>query len=274
MKKIIVFIHIERAGGTSLHHLLNNNFPNYIILNPRRLYTNKEKAFFGVDNLKLLLDKYAQLDGFGGHTTRSFLGYEKLSKFPIFYLTFLRDPVQRYLSHFNYQKNVMNINWKLEDFLATQYFNNFQCKRIINKEDPQEAFKELKKYSFLGLTECYDESLLLLKQRIDWARFNPLYEKKNKIPPSKKNIRFDELPVRLQDSIMRNNRLDQELYDLARNHIYTKQKKEFKGDLAKELESFRKNLNGFKYSMIKKNFIRCKKIIFRYLIEPKLFPQK
>ena len=157
MRQFIVFIHIERAGGTSLHHLLHYNFKNYFTINPRNLRTNNQDSFFRKKNLENLLKKYPECSGIGGHTTRSFLGYADILQYPIFYLTFLRDPVHRYLSHFNYQKNVMKINWKFEDFLATKYFNNFQCKRLVNRENPQEAFQELKKYAFVGLTDHYNE---------------------------------------------------------------------------------------------------------------------
>ena len=270
MKRFIVFIHIERAGGTSLHHLLHYNFKNYKTINPYYLYTNKEEAFFRLENLKKLLQRYPKLDGIGGHTTRSFLNYESAVNNPIFYITFLREPISRYMSHFNYQRQVMNINWSIEDFIEDEYFNNFQTKRIIGEANFKKAYNELLKYSFVGLSEEYNQSLLMLSKKIDWYNFNPLYEKKNEIPSKSKSIKFSELDKEVQEKIISNNSIDIELYNAVKSEIYYKQKKDYKGNLEKDLIEFEQQLLQYRYRFFKKYFNKINKAIFHYFFEKKI----
>lgn len=270
MNNFICFIHIERAGGTSLHHLLHYNFSNYKTINPYYLYTNKPESYFAKDKLYRLLKKFPNTNGIGGHTTRSFLNYENIINKDIFYFTFLREPISRYMSHLNYQRQVMNINWEIEEFVNDNYFNNFQTKRIIGSENWVEAYKELLKYSFVGLTEEYNESLLMLRQKIDWCIFNPLYEKKNEIPSKSKTIKFNELSKNIKKKIIDNNMVDIELYNAVKANIYLKQKENYVGNIANDLTDYIKTLSHFKYSIIKSYKIKMKKAIYRYLYEKKI----
>lgn len=269
--KFINFIHIERAGSTSLHHLLHYNFNNYKTINPRHLYTNNTEAYFSKDKLNKLLKYYPKLEGIGGHTTRSFLNYDEILNKDIFYFTFLREPISRYMSHLNYQQQVMNIDWDIEEFINNEYFNNFQTKRIIGNEGWEQAYNELLRYSFVGLSEEYNQSLLMLSQKIDWCNFNPLYEKKNEIPSISKNIKFDDLSIDIQNKIMLNNELDIKLYNKVKTNIYKQQKENYIGNIDKDIVEYNQKLQNFKYSKIKSFKIKIKKAIFYYLIEKTIF---
>ena len=103
------FIHIERAGGTTLHYIFRNNFLRYLTLTPWSYWANKGENVFSKHEAKWLFRLLPFTPGFGGHTTRCYLDYEEVVG-ALNYITFLRDPIRRYKSHYNYQRKVMNIN--------------------------------------------------------------------------------------------------------------------------------------------------------------------
>ena len=82
------------------------------------------------------------------------------------------------------------------------------------------------------------------------------------------------MPINLQNKILENNQLDQELYNLVNKYFYQEQKRRYHGNLTEDLALFEDKIKSFRYSIIKINLLRFKKIYFRYLIEPKLYGNK
>src|SRR4051812_4528507 len=107
----LVFIHIEKCGGITLHNLLHANFKGYISPHPGfQEHLSKEE-------LKWLKRLYpGKVTGIGGHRAGAFQHYEDVIKQPLFYFTFLRDPIKRYLSHLNWQKMIMSKDWTFDSF--------------------------------------------------------------------------------------------------------------------------------------------------------------
>lgn len=164
MNKFPCYIHIEKCAGTTLHHTLKYNFPGYMVLRPWYYWLNEEGNNLSAKELKAIKTIFPFLSGIGGHTTRTFLKYEDIIKKPFTYFTILREPIARYMSHYNHQVNKMNINWSLEEFIDDDRFNNFMTRRIAGKEDLELAKKRLlEDYDFVGLFEKLNESLVLLK---------------------------------------------------------------------------------------------------------------
>lgn len=89
----------------------------YKNLRPYYYWSNEEGNCFSQKELDLLLKLSPFTTGIGGHTTRTYLDYQKVVKNPVFYFTFLRNPVDRYMSHLNYQIHSMNIQWDIEEFV-------------------------------------------------------------------------------------------------------------------------------------------------------------
>ena len=79
---------------------------------------------------------FPYINGIGGHTVRHYFEYERvIQSKEVKYLTFIREPISRYLSHYHYQKNVMGIDWTLESFSESNNFRNYQTKKIAGYED-------------------------------------------------------------------------------------------------------------------------------------------
>ncbi|MCI5131154.1 MAG: hypothetical protein D3904_06430 [Candidatus Electrothrix sp. EH2] len=258
------FIHIEKAAGTTLHTIFLNNYWSYVQIQPRLYWTNREENALlpeEICSLKKIL-KFSQ--GFGGHTVRSYLGYEKILERKIDYITFLREPVKIYISHYNYQKNVMKVDWSVDNFLAEESFSNFMTKRIAGGYDLKKAKEILTKhFSFVGLTEFFDQSLLIMKYRLFSEDFDMFYQKRN-VARSYYSENFSK--ERIQQ-IKKNNRLDIELYAYVKDILYKRYLDEYPGNLFKDIEDFKKSKAEYSY---KKNIIhrflsRGYDILFHYL---------
>jgi len=260
---MICFVHIEKAGGTTLHYLLRNNFMSHLTLTPWDYWTNNNHSSFQKEEAKYLFKFFNFVKSFGGHTTRSYLNYESVIDDCVDYITFLREPVSRYISHYNHQKNVMKIDWNIESFLKEKRFDNFMTKRIAGREDIDKAKQILnEKFSFVGLIESFDESLVLMRNELPYYNFNINYEVKNK----SKNENYQVNP-KLTDSNMLNeikkrNELDIELYQFAKTSIFPKYQERYKGNMEDTIHDFQNANMQFKFNKIK-HFV-C--ILYRWLL--------
>ena len=173
IEKIICFVHIPRCGGTTIHSILSNNLRYYVLLNHK--YSNAKKEI-PAKNIKMLKWFIPFINGIGGHPTRTFLNYEKVFKKPLFYFTFVRNPIDRYMSHLNFAR-FKGID--VADYINQELFDNVLTLRFAGNYDVKKAKRVAKNdYDFIGLQEKFDESLILLKERLDYKNFNIHYEKK------------------------------------------------------------------------------------------------
>ena len=216
MKRFICFVHIEKAGGITLHNIFHTIFNNYLTPSPA----------FGEHFTKSELQKLIKIwpltiAGIGGHRLGAFLNYEEVLTKDIFYLTFLREPIARYMSHMNWQKNIMNINWSPASFTAETYFNNFQCYRISGERSFISAKQVIsKKFGFVGLMEEYDPSLVILSYLLglDMSAFQ--YSKANQKKYGIKEFKFEKLSDELQSHIIENNHEDIKLYYYLKDELF------------------------------------------------------
>jgi hypothetical protein len=245
---MLCFIHIERAGGTTMHHIFRNNFLSFLTLTPS-LWSNEPGATLTAAELHGLLRALPFTRGFGGHSTRVYAGYERASRQPIDYITFLRSPVSRYISHFHYQVNTMNIPWTVESFLAEPRFGNFMTIRIAGAPDVGRAKELLRsQFSFVGLTERFDESLLLLRDSLNLPTLDVRYELQNVGRSGETRTIGDLGRPEVVEEIRSQNRLDLELYEFVRDELYPESLSRYGPNLGTDLQHFRLHNEGFRFS--------------------------
>ena len=244
------FIHIERTGGTTLDYILRNNYLSFLIL-PPSFWTNDPRAEFTAAEFGTLLRWLPFTRGIGGHTTRAYLGYEQAARQPIQYITLLRDPVRRCLSQFRYHVERLGMKWSLEKFLEEPRFMNFMTNRIAGVPDVGRAREMLeKRFAFVGLTERFDESLLLMRKALGVDDLDIRYERRNVGAEASNRADsgyFGDDPVTL-DLVRASNPLDVELYDFVRNVLYRNYVDLYGPTLSSDLDRFRKENDGFRFS--------------------------
>ena len=233
----VCFVHVEKAGGTTLHDFFLQHLPRYWVMPPQ------QKGYgwrYSADYLRKLR-RILLFSSIGGHQLSPFDNYATLFDNPL-YVSFVRDPVDRYLSHVNWRSR-----GKVEDldlFLSNDRTLNAQCMRICGqrKFQPAKQIIESSPY-FIGVTESYDESLFIL-QRILGLRDVP-YQASNVTKPQERRLASNELDGMTYNRIRDANSEDAMLYDWIVSEVFPRQKACFDWT-DEEFEVFRSSTSGFR----------------------------
>ncbi len=239
----ICFVHIEKAGGITLHTLLHKLFRGY--LSPSPVYG---EHFTRADLAGLKRLWPFPLHGLGGHRMGAWLGYESVVGQEVFYFTFLRNPLDRYLSHLNWQLHIKRNFTTPEAFVSEAYFDNFQCYRIAGERSEKKARKMLaEQFAFTGLLEEYDLSLLLWCSALGRADLDLRYERQNVKDYGEKSVRREDLPEGLWKKIVEKNAEDLALYQWVREELFPQQVKAYSGNWKADLQAFRQSNEGYRF---------------------------
>lgn len=268
-EKSVIFLHIPKAGGTTLNKIIKRQYrPDkiYIVRDSK----NSHKRFQDcIDEIKVLplaeREKIKVLRGHMGFGLHDFLPQ------PSVYLTLLRDPVERVISHYYFvlrtphhylHQKVTSEKMSLEDCIysgISPELDNGQTRLLsstngdvdlpipfghCNEEMLERAKENLRKYFVgVGLVESFDESLLLFKKLLNWN--NIFYTKRNVTQnrPSQSNFSPETLQL-----IRKHNEFDLELYQYAAG-LFQKQ-------IAHQIPSLKEELQKFQWrnSLYQKSF--------------------
>lgn len=244
----IIFTHIPKTGGVSFINLIKRQFKSNEIL---LWWPTKNYPIDAAENLFSALPRETKL--IQDHIPFGIHSYLPL---PATYITFLREPIKRTISDYNFWYWINHRNRKINHIHDLEYFcemtgdnlmtrfisgldlqhvyklgglNNFRLKRVTEnailpdycQQCPPEMLEIAKKnlknhFSFIGITERFDESLVLLKRNLAWK--NIYYYKKNVAPYFKRNVIIPKkkLDKTISDNtlnyIKKQNQLDIELY--------------------------------------------------------------
>ncbi|WNJ16402.1 sulfotransferase family 2 domain-containing protein [Pontibacter sp. G13] len=236
MKHPTIFLHIPKAGGTTLRNILTSQ-----VQENQFFHLYEDMATLGQE-LGLLqnmsAEEKANLRLVAGHFR---FGLHRLFQQPFSYVTFLRNPYKRIVSqywhihrrpkHYLYEQ-VVGKKLSLEEFILSGLsieLDNAQT-RLIGTDFDQplpsvgsadQAMLDLAKKrldeSFLvvGIQEQFDESLLLIEEKLGLK--NVVYERKNVNQASSSGK--SSLSDRELEAIAQTHRLDLELYDYAKNKL-------------------------------------------------------
>ena len=218
-----IFLHIPKTGGSSLRTALR------FVYGWRRVHTTPTGVIDPsrvARRLNLPLDPSPKL--IRGHVTYGLHGYLDGS---CCYFTMLRRPIPRVLSLYYYLQegwpNAPVADLTLAEYIERDhhaYVPNDQTRRLAGPpypDDPhdesllQRAIDHLDHDIAFGLTERFDESLLLLRRMLEWPRL-PLYIRvnTNRTRPSRST-----LDSRVVERIEEQNQLDIRLYEYSREEF-------------------------------------------------------
>jgi hypothetical protein len=242
----LLFLHIHKTAGTTLHRIIEREY------NPFRIYTIEGGAIeWSVNHFKRLSEaRRAGLQVVKGHMS---FGLHEFLPQPSTYITFLRDPVDRWLSFYYYAKSdrlgpfyrrMVEENLDLPTLVRLAWWNNnLQCKQIagIDRHEfrPISSVREMTRpgarppepdpdrwsnentlkiakqnltrfFSFVGVTEQFDEGLVLLRHLFNW-KFDS-YATYRKSPKRPKREIVD---AAVRAAIEERNALDRELYQFG-----------------------------------------------------------
>lgn len=217
----IIFVHIPKAAGTSLKQAISdrvgadNIYFDYNRPLARGELQRKAHCLFSSFAAKpreealifghFLAGKYASFNG------RYFRRRREIS-----YVTFLREPLQRAISHFFFWKRTAvdghrvwerfsRENWSLERFLLSKEHTNFQAKFLWRFP--------LNEFDFIGLTEHFNDSVKMLGCVFPLLKDLPI-KTENTNPQNTMGMHYKIDPC-LASEFMRRNNLDYALYGQA-----------------------------------------------------------
>ncbi|MFV8818435.1 sulfotransferase family 2 domain-containing protein [Haliea sp. E17] len=259
---VLLFLHIPKAAGTTLTNCIYNEYRdqeqwkaegNWLIdgiyYYPARLLKPKNPEI--APEIRTALNR-PDVKVVVGHFT--FGIHQEVLK-PCSYMTFIRDPVERVISLYSHikryrdtelHKEVVEKSLSIEQFtrdLECRETNNDQVRRIAGvnppfgqctKYDLELAMENLEKhFSVVGITERFDETLLLAKRKFRWVA--PIYYLPSLVNSNRK--RRTELSESTISAISELNSLDYELHKFAENLLNASIKNEG-SDFQLELHRF------------------------------------
>lgn len=201
---LILSLHIPKAAGTTLIHAYRNAFGDRVLYHnahPDIVYTTPR------------VDLEKSYDIIHGHLDMSRL--VEMIDADTKIVTFLRDPVQRVVSSYQYHLNpqvqndiatlVRSTNMGLMEFADMPGQKDLQSRMIrpVGRH----------RLDFIGFSETFRASLEQLSRCIGVALSNPGEENVN---PQKRAGADYSIPEHVRDYIRSRNAQDQELYDWAR----------------------------------------------------------
>jgi hypothetical protein len=221
----VVMVHIPKAAGTSLKKAISekigadNIYFDYnrplakgdlhrqarCLISGITASSRSEALIFG----HFLVGKYAKFNG-------SYFEHHKRFS----YAVFLRDPLQRAMSHFFFWKRTAvnghriweqftRENWSLERFLLSKEHTNFQAKFLWRFP--------LSQFDFIGLTEYFDDSVKMLGCVFPVLK-DLSVKAENSNPQNTVGVNY-RIDSSLASEFMRRNKLDYALYDQAVEHF-------------------------------------------------------
>ena len=267
--KLLAFIHVAKTGGRTLETMLTSTFgAGYCHAEPWRdlLPTGDAGGSFTVP-------KYEEADFrrlkrlcpwmlcVGGHAVTLWSGVDRLQ--PTRYFAFLRDPLTRGASHFQFhQRSDANpLPW--DQWVQWKVHHNHQVKMFSPDCDVDQAIEAIEKLGvFIGLMEDFDESLVLL-QRLVAPELKLGYLRTNTANDS--SIARDLLadPAK-RAQMVEMYKLDQVLYDHVKTNIFPRWQREYGAGLAEAVADFQTKSSGG----LRKGNILANRIIHRFWIEP------
>jgi len=222
-KRILAFVHIEKAAGQTLIRILENNF---IYKHCRVAPLKKDhQGVFSADDMKTLFRINPFVEAVSGHSIKPFSDLQTILP-NVRYITLMRDPAERYISHYQYWVQMMKINIRFEEFIRLESMRNFQTKKIAGTPNANKAKKIMRDKFFLaGTVEEFDNFLIVLSAKLAPYNLDCVYKRKN---VSKKNTikrYIYENLEKYREQIVENNLLDIELYHFVQDNLFQLEKK-------------------------------------------------
>ena len=215
---MLVFIHINKTAGSTVRYILRSSFGlRHRDVEPWHAPWS-DPPFLGSD-LRRSRKVYCNLESIAGHRVTGYASLEEDGA-EINYFTFMRDPLKTCASRFQFNVQFRKkTDLVFEDWLQQEWPRNAQTKGISGTEDVNEAIRIIyEKEIFFGLTEHFDESMIMLKE-FKAPSLNIAYRHVN-VATSNKLAQSLLSTRRTRELLIEANQEDLALYDYVNKELY------------------------------------------------------
>jgi hypothetical protein len=236
---MLVFIHINKTAGRTVRYILRSSYgTRHCDVEPWR--GREQDPVFSTADLRRLRRLYPDLASIAGHqVTGSVDLHEPGTDFR--YFTVLRDPLKLCASRFQYhvesrkKKGLVFEQWIQQDWLR-----NAQTTRIAGTPSADDALRIITaKDMFVGLTERFDESMLVFKA----LRATDLDLGYTPVNVARSNAMARELlsDRRTRQALADANQADLELYEHVVKQLYPALQRDYGPSLDDDVAAYRRN---------------------------------
>lgn len=258
------FIHIPRTAGSTVRWMLYSTFGiRHVNIEPwGNRPSDVHKWMFPVtpqDLRRIQRIHPFSLRSIAGHLIRPFADLEEVRP-DIQYYTFLRDPISYFVSlyRFNVSRGWKHGKLPFEEFVS-KHVDNPQTIRICGEPDAEKAIQLIReKNIFVGLTEHFDESILLLKTLL-MPELNLGYRRMNVLSTQQipANQLSDDSSKQL---VMEKSQADQEVYSFVTQELFNEYRAAYGPSLTTDVLQYQNNRGDFN----RFNIIMCR--AYRFLV--------
>jgi hypothetical protein len=251
------FVHVEKTAGTTVNTILRRSFgvrhcDIRLPLSKRLDDRMDHRACVEAADLKRVRRLYRDLRGIAGHNVKPYVDLHRECA-EIQFFTMLRNPASRFLSYFFHRAD-SHTKDAFDRWIANDRLHNWQTRMIAGEASARKAIALIeRRIGFVGLTERFDESLLMLGNWLGDPAFVPDYRPVNRTcakrrPKDVARMKSDmgwldsaEVRARIQGV----NAEDQEVYDFVTENVFPNQIEAYRGNLANDLAQFQMHNQSF-----------------------------
>jgi hypothetical protein len=216
-RSLLVFIHINKTAGTTVRYVLRSSYgARHCDVEP--WHGAWEDPPFSTPDLRRVRRLYPRLASVAGHRVTGYADLEEPGT-ELRFLTFLREPIALCASRFQYQLDYRKKERVFEEWIHNDWVRDAQTQRLGGTTNVHDAIAVVdKKDVFVGTTERFDESMVLLKA-LRAPDLDIRYEKVNVAKSSEvaKRLLSDPATRRM---IVDANQADLELYEYVQRELY------------------------------------------------------
>jgi hypothetical protein len=236
---LLAFVHLHKAAGTTLIHLLRRNF--FLRHLDVRPFRKESEGVFRARDLRTCLRLNPFLRSIAGHSVRAWSDLESLVP-NVRYITILRDPIERFVSHFLYRQDVHAATRSFQEAMDRENEHNLQTKYIGGSDDFDEAKRMLdRRFLLAGVSQDFDTFLLLLSKKLGLAPSDVWYVSQN--VASRRGTDRRDMARRLieehHDALVEIHRADLQLYAYVKTEVLPREAALYGSDFHRHLEEFR-----------------------------------
>ena len=220
---MLAFVHIHKTGGSTINWILRSFFgPSYCEIEPIDFDPSHRRPWqmpISIVDLQWVNKIYPNLKSIGGHCVQPHTDIDKTFT-NLKYFTIIRNPLSARASMYAHGVYAFGENnCKFDKWLQQDQSQNRPTKMIAGSANADEAIRLIKaKNIFVGLTERFDESMLLIKKFVA-NRLNIFYRRMN-VTTNKSIAQKLLASIGTRKMLIKDNQEDIKLYEFVQHELY------------------------------------------------------